>query len=414
MEVIVLEAVLYGAHERVMGVTIKMTGKKNSRTVLHPGELHLGDGFVWARAEHIEAVAQALASASDGLLAQAMCAIAERPPACPPRRAPNEERHQANSAKKQRARLTFERQLQGILSEVVALSGSADDAIATHRAMRDGWRRPVDWPSLPPACDPASVEGGRLCAEEAANTGGDVVLLERRARRKRAQVEAIGALVIAVMEQRRRAAARLDGWRPVVLDAGCGGGNLSLPLAAMAPWADIVACDFNEVAVQHVLRRAADAGLPNVRGCVARLEECKERCDVVVALHCCGRATDHAMQIAVDNGAVLVAAPCCIGKLRLNNSVIDCSPRSRWLGECISAGAFSKVARAADWSDALAGGATQRRCKLLVEQDRTAWAREQGFDAVLIRLTGEEGYSKDDCIVAAPREEELDALLADL
>jgi hypothetical protein len=72
--------------------------------------------------------------------------------------------------------------------------------------------------------------------------------------------------------------------------AGSGGGNLALPLAALAPWADVVACDYKLQAVQHVLRRAALAGLPNVRGCVARLEDDAKPCEVVVALHCCGAA----------------------------------------------------------------------------------------------------------------------------
>jgi hypothetical protein len=89
-------------------------------------------------------------------------------------------------------------------------------------------------------------------------------------------------------------------------------------------------------------------------------------------------------------------------------------PRSAWLCASCSPADFAKVARAADWSDAATAAAAPRRCKLLVEQDRAAWAREQGYDAALLRLTGEEGYAKDGCIVAAPAADGLRALLAAL
>ena len=44
------------------------------------------------------------------------------------------------------------------------------------------------------------------------------------------------------------------------------------------------------------------------------IEEFKGRCDVALALHCCGNATDWAILQAQSAQAVYVAIPCCIGE----------------------------------------------------------------------------------------------------
>ena len=83
-------------------------------------------------------------------------------------------------------------------------------------------------------------------------------------------------------------------------DCGAGQGNLALPLAAVLPSLRFVGVEIEAELVGMLAERAAEAGLANVRGVAARIEDGGVECQAVVALHACGAASDLAIAQACD------------------------------------------------------------------------------------------------------------------
>lgn len=44
------------------------------------------------------------------------------------------------------------------------------------------------------------------------------------------------------------------------------------------------------------------------------IEHYQQQFDVALALHACGNATDHVLQMAVDQQAAFIVSPCCVGE----------------------------------------------------------------------------------------------------
>lgn len=149
-----------------------------------------------------------------------------------------------------------------------------------------------DWKSLPPQLDVAHPEGGGVP--------------RARGARKREQLRNVFLFVAPLL--RRKPTAK-------VVDFGCGGGHQTLPLAYHFPDATFVLVDAKARSLEVAERRAAAAGLRNVRCVLGFIEDFDEDFDVGVALHACGGASDAAMDKCVEVNAAYVVAPCCVGKI---------------------------------------------------------------------------------------------------
>jgi SAM-dependent methyltransferase len=163
------------------------------------------------------------------------------------------------------------------------------------------------------------------------------------------------------------AAAPSAAPRLTILDAGCGSGNLILPLAARFPALNFVGLDCKPEAVTLLTRRALEAGLGNAtaRLCDIDAYPSHEPCDAVLALHACGGATDAALRLAGSRGVPFALAPCCIGKLGKKTSawqqklgVVNGAggAQSTWLAAQLAAavggfGDFPALAACADQSE---------------------------------------------------------------
>jgi len=131
-----------------------------------------------------------------------------------------------------------------------------------------------------------------------------------------------------LLERRRQTATTPPR---VLLDIGCGRGDLTLALARAHPALRLVGLDSNACALAAARARAEAAGLRNVRfvlleaarlqlqlagggrsGELAALLE--EGVDVVVALRACGGLGDAALSLASSRGASALVWPCCFAK----------------------------------------------------------------------------------------------------
>lgn len=99
-----------------------------------------------------------------------------------------------------------------------------------------------------------------------------------------------------------------------IVDFGCGTGNLLLPLAALFPSCTFTGVDMKPAALQLLQQRAAAAGLSNVHAFEGMIEQYREPFDVALGLHACGNATDHVLQLAVQQQAAFIVSPCCVGE----------------------------------------------------------------------------------------------------
>lgn len=216
-----------------------------------------------------------------------------------------------------------------------------------------------DWKSLPPQLDVTHPEGGGVP--------------RARGARKREQLRNVFLFVAPLL--RRKPTAK-------VVDFGCGGGHQTLPLAYHFPDATFVLVDAKARSLEVAERRAAAAGLRNVRCVLGFIEDFDEDFDVGVALHACGGASDAAMDKCVEVNAAYVVAPCCVGKIALaataaanaretgggdrnaksdaiDNRAVDAAgggtaaaapyPRSALAASVITAVAYVSIAQAADF-----------------------------------------------------------------
>jgi 2-polyprenyl-3-methyl-5-hydroxy-6-metoxy-1,4-benzoquinol methylase len=183
----------------------------------------------------------------------------------------------------------------------------------------------VDWASLQPGVDPCSVN-----VKMAANT--------QRGQRKRESILAIAWL----LETELLPQVTGTSTSPTIVDCGCGTGSLLLPLAAIFPHATFVGVDYKRGSIERLSRRAEEAGEEIQRRVVpfqGRIEAYDGPCDVVLALHACGEASDAALQLASLRDVPFAVSPCCVGKIRRG-------PASQWLSALLSEQAAEATAKA--------------------------------------------------------------------
>jgi len=329
--------------------------------------------------------------------------------------------------------------LDGIIASIPSPGGFT--VLSSWRAMQPR-AVPVHWDSIPGACDPG--RGGGLHEGNKSNSragarqtsAGD---WEARSLRKRWQVESFLCILLKLFPPKNGEGAVLpvgeaglegegaagSAPRPIIVDFGCGSGNLTLALAWLMPHCDFVGVDMNAKSISIFNERVTSACLANARGEVSMIEAYEGPFDAAVALHACGCATDYAMEAAVRRRASFVVSPCCIGKLKF--SISDqadmhgvCHPRSKWMLSVLSSPQeeFAIVARAADishnetddkkWVSPDEDKGAQKRqnlarvSKLHVEMDRSEYAREQGYTTLLLKMLHAECSPKNDFIVGVP------------
>lgn len=303
----------------------------------------------------------------------------------------------------------------------------------------------MDWINCPPSIDPT----GR-------NKKGGV----KRGERKRLQVESFRAVLNATRANEEM--KRNEDDKLVVVDFGCGTGNLLLPLAHAEPSINFTGVDLNHRSVEILRERAASAGLKNVEGRVGLAETFDGACDVALALHVCGGGTDAVLLQAQVRNAAFVVAPCCVGKLKDGGlkSIVSMKkdlkdgglknisspsedddgesetnddsddvivtpggglpnmrvihPRSRWMRGVVQRPQYLEIAAKADWSghqgvdpseqskESESLGRLPRAAKAAVECDRAAAAAECGYAVRVMKMTHAGAGLKNDLIVGFP------------
>ena len=180
-----------------------------------------------------------------------------------------------------------------ILSRIAPPSRASFTALEDVPAWCDG--NPIEWSSIGPSCDPASMAND---GEEAtmrgddANKGASAIVaaaakppvVNLRAMRKRWQVESF-AVVLRELERERAARDDADTLPPMrVVDFGAGSGNLILPLSKCFPDMRFTAVEMKRRSAELLERRAAAAGLTNVDIVVDMIEKTSFDFDVGLSL----------------------------------------------------------------------------------------------------------------------------------
>ncbi|CAG9465817.1 unnamed protein product [Pedinophyceae sp. YPF-701] len=467
----------------VPGVRVDVRGFGDApRRARDADKHHQGTGFVTiptasARGATAETFAARLHGADLGIpAAPGMLIRAEpaHPPPAPPAPAPSDA---ASDEERRRMREHKQRQRRRRVEARMALLRAAIEGIP-HPGGPDAQERcvrladalgdetpPIDWARMPSAADPAidPVAGRALGGHADAGSSGRALgpggELPLRALRKRWQAESF-ALALKAMAGEDARARRLR-----VVDFATGTGNLCLPLAHEFPSWEFLGVEMKPAAVDLFRRRAADAGLANVRGVVGMIEAFEEPFDIALALHACGNATDYALWRAEQARAAFLVCPCCVGKLQFSlaggsafstkhrewqtqdgsqapqgmsagraveggASTVTVQgvevpqighPRSAWMRGALGSGAeeaFGAMAKAGDiahgaaHSDKAGGHAHEdlaRLCKTHLELDRLERMREAGYRVSLLRLLRDEQTGKGDLLLGVPerREEDL-------
>lgn len=286
------------------------------------------------------------------------------------------------------------------------------ELVLTHPSTCEGdwldachWQLPADaracmsakmaWESMPAKCDPQS----------SAKKMADGSL---RGARKREQVTEF----VCVLDLLLRDATRGGN---TVVDAGCGSGNLLLPLAFKFPGLRFLGLDIKPAAVALLKERAATAGLTNVSALAVEIDAYDPHagggeggaCDAVIAvlaLHACGGASDAAIRLAARARAPFAISPCCIGKVNqalapweiglgaVDGGGVRGGAQSRWLSTQLATiggglGNFVALATVADSSSHGSATVTDgemvrrtKRAKTVLELDRLMASAEAFAD----------------------------------
>jgi SAM-dependent methyltransferase len=213
-----------------------------------------------------------------------------------------------------------------------------------------------------------------------------------------------------------------------VVDFGCGSGNLCLALAPYFSKVRFVLVDKKPYPLKLVERRANEAGLKNVQAlqfsfspsnlddfCIPPMsptmdtktwfmpstltsekpssspEEHKREepssppstdFDIAIGLHCCGSFTDMVMSLAKARGADCIVCPCCNGAMTSKTTCGYKYPRSSYIEKFMNQDEYLSMSKAAEDS-----GIYEAKC--LIEYDRALWAKENGYNVQLLKMSPE-------------------------
>jgi hypothetical protein len=165
----------------------------------------------------------------------------------------------------------------------------------------------IDWASMPESLD--MMYGGETArGKRRGKRKGD----DKRQERKKRQCEAF-AFAIAALHLP-------DG--AIIVDFGCGSCGLTLPLAFHFPQYKFVGVDLKMGALELMGQRAQVAQLENVGVSCGTIEAYAGDFSLAISLHACGTASDAAIEQAVNRNMPYFVAPCCIGKVKFNMSML--------------------------------------------------------------------------------------------
>ncbi len=215
--------------------------------------------------------------------------------------------------------------------------------------------------------------------------------------------------------------SKTDDFDFTVVDFGCGSGNLCLALAPYFSRVRFVLVDKKPYPLKLVERRANEAGLKNVQAlqfsfspsnlddfCIPPMksalstqnlflppgvsrssEESKRQTsssthfDIAIGLHCCGSFTDMVMSLAKSRGADCIVCPCCNGAMTAKTTCGYKYPRSSYIEKFMDQEEYLSMSKAAEDS-----GIYEAKC--LIEYDRALWAKENGYDVQLLKMSPQE------------------------
>jgi SAM-dependent methyltransferase len=188
----------------------------------------------------------------------------------------------------------------------------------------------------------------------------------------------------------------LDAALPfTVLDFGCGKGYLTFALAQylqdLGLKTDVCGVELRAELVQEC-SRVAQACVPNglrfVQGDVRSVAP--PRMEVMVALHACDIATDHAIHTGIQAGArVILCSPCCHKELR--PQLLSPHPMAPVLQHGIHLG---------------------QQAEMLTDALRALWLEAMGYEAQVFEFVALEHTSKNKMILGVRRQEGVAAAAA--
>ena len=164
-----------------------------------------------------------------------------------------------------------------------------------------------------------------------------------------------------------------------IVDFGCGKAYLTFALYYYLKLksgrdVDIIGLDLKEDVIGFCNQAAADlnyTGLRFLKGDIAAYAE-QEKADMVVTLHACDTATDHALMKAVGwNASVILSVPCCQHEL------------------------FSQISDSLHAPILKHGILNERFCSILTDGLRGLKLEEQGYDVSMVEFTSLEHTSKN-------------------
>lgn len=270
-----------------------------------------------------------------------------------------------------------------------------------------------------------------------------------RAARKEGQIQSILRCVLRLIDETKDSPF-------TIVDFGGGSGHLGLPLALLLPTTTVIVVDLRKFSLDLMHEKA---GFVVEEICQSQSREKKYqknkildelcetnqafRCcgkngilenlysfdgpvedfidigfDLAIALHLCGEATDVAVRRAAAQGASIVAAPCCVGKLStkaMNPDIFNATgsneatvnyPQSTMFCQLIKErDDWNALAKAADYSNESENkthrNAPRRTAKALLETDRRLFLEENyNYKTALMRMDPWELSPKNDIIVA--------------
>jgi len=154
-----------------------------------------------------------------------------------------------------------------------------------------------------------------------------------RGLRKRQQVENIASVLLDHFGRISSSFCQISSSssekkKSLVVDFGCGSGNLCLALAAAFPRTTFLLTDRNSQSLDLVSKRAGQGGLTNVvtkyfsfawdnLDCFSSevMSEHGQLWDLGIGLHCCGAFTDMVLELCRRCDSDCLVAPCCNGKM---------------------------------------------------------------------------------------------------
>ena len=234
------------------------------------------------------------------------------------------------------------------------------------------------------------------------NNGKELLLLSPdRARRKQQQIENFTSIMITFLQEKNLLSETFmsgmqngchavlskteentqEQQQPfVIVDFGCGTGNLCLVLAAFfSSLIHIVFVDMKSKSLELLQNRALLGKLTNTQVVCLKLtcdnlhtivdEGIIPPFDLGIGLHCCGSFTDIVIQLCAQQGASCIVCPCCNGKMTSDSTNGLCYPRSELLKKHVSQENYLNVlSRQADSIEKNVEANYYAKC--LVELDR--------------------------------------------